>query len=201
MNQEEQLGNEIAYESSSLKHAKVDKLIQDLPKTHSSPILSHQQKTQPSIKLKIKDNTVMGSASETSEPTEPVNFNLVIKKNSDSSSSVVVKQPQQQQQQHKMIPKLKITNKSNSSFSLENFFPAGKESKKTTLSMRQTADIQPVVFDNNNDTINAGENLKIKSSTNSDYNFNEDNGSSTDVFETQQQASRRKQELGKINFV
>lgn len=205
MDQEEQLGNEIAHESSSLKHAKIDKLIQDVPKTHSSPILSQQQKNQPSIKLKIKDNTVMDSASseQAAEPTEPVHFNLVIKKNSDSSSSVVVKQPQQQQQQmtpKPSIPKLKITNKTSSSFSLENFFPAtgGKEeSKKPILNLKQTADIQPVVFDKVN---SANEGLRIKSSTNNEYNFNEDNGSSTDDFGSQQHAGR-KQNMGNLCFL
>lgn len=75
MNQEELLGTEIASESLVSTKSKVDKLIQDQIKKHSSPQLSPSklmtstsmsmtpvlgQKPQ-GIKLKIKDNAVMDS--------------------------------------------------------------------------------------------------------------------------------------------
>ncbi len=123
-------------------------------------------KAQPSIKLKIKDNTVMDSESTAiAEPVETAHFNLVIKKSSDSLSSVVVKQPQHPPAKPS-IPRLKITNKSSGSFSLHNFFPGkASEPKKMMMSGKQAAHIQPVVFEGdatNDERLDGGEGIKFK---------------------------------------
>ncbi len=121
MKQEELLGTEIAAESGPLvvkASSKVDKLIQDQLKKHSSPQLSPArslssagsslggvtpigQARQQGIRLKIKGDTVVESDTAVEEK-----FSVVIKKRGESSSSsVVVKQGGQQMS----IPKLKIS--------------------------------------------------------------------------------------------
>jgi len=123
MKQEELLGTEIAAESGPLvvkASSKVDKLIQDQLKKHSSPQLSPArslssagsglggvtpigggQARQQGIRLKIKGDTVVESDTAVEEK-----FSVVIKKRGESSSSsVVVKQGAQQMS----IPKLKIS--------------------------------------------------------------------------------------------
>jgi len=117
----ELLGTEIAAESGPLvvkASSKVDKLIQDQLKKHSSPQLSPArslssagsslggvtpigQARQQGIRLKIKGDTVVESDTAVEEK-----FSVVIKKRGESSSSsVVVKQGGQQMS----IPKLKIS--------------------------------------------------------------------------------------------
>ncbi len=146
MRQEELLGTEIASESGMMSGratSKVDKLIQDQLKKHSSPQMSPAKSTP--IRLKIKGDSVVESVEE--------KISLVIKKTGEGSSTSSMVMKQSHHNQDRPIPKLKISTKgsggnaaTSSGFSMENFFPK-QDVGKNKCQVSELIDVKAIVVD------------------------------------------------------